>query len=207
MGAGIVIGVVVLLIPEGFVAVVGLGAGALNVDEAAAGVAHRLGVLVLEGNFAGDFFGAGLGGGGPPNPIEAKISSSVAPIKVFFLGLGATLAVFFGPRLVIPMDIPPIVPGSSCCCESGVASRRLPLEGGGAIGEDPSEMDDPPEVGATGFIRLGLLSEIPVLVLLPPLVLLEWKLEALVVLGLRTGGSFLSSSSSEGRLWCMLTSL
>lgn len=69
------------------------------------------------GETAANFFGrAGFGlgfGGGPPKPMVAKRSSSDAPRSFFFLGFATVVVVFFGPRLVIPIFMPPIVPGIS----------------------------------------------------------------------------------------------
>mmetsp|Transcript_19226 Transcript_19226/g.53571 ORF Transcript_19226/g.53571 Transcript_19226/m.53571 type:complete len:228 (+) Transcript_19226:1336-2019(+) len=118
------------------------------------------------------FFGVATAGfgleGGPPNPIEAKISSSEAPIRVFFLGLAATDGFFLGPRLVMPMVIPPIVEGISCAddniCEESMlkvdalaadadGSRVvfLMVELGGVSDEDDAEVVDVPDTGAFGI--------------------------------------------------------
>lgn len=169
--------------------------------------------------------------GGPPNPIEAKTSSSVAPIKVFFLGLAATVGFFFGPRLVMPMVIPPTVAGM-------VVTEVLAVTGGGVIvvmvdaggvNEEEAEMaaigiplDAPPPIPS--LVKLMPVATPLVLHTLLPLVFLDmfsaWKLEGLRGVGfgvfdemttvLRKGAitaASILSESKEGLLWVMFLSL
>lgn len=124
------------------------------------GDANLLGRVFGVGCFG---FGFGLVLGGPPNPIEAKISSSAAPIRFFFFGFcTATEGFFFGPRLVMPIGIvvPPIVPGISFdrCCGCIIVGVLI---GCGWLAKEVAEMDDPDDIA-----RGVLLIPIPLLLLL-----------------------------------------
>mmetsp|Transcript_13882 Transcript_13882/g.29178 ORF Transcript_13882/g.29178 Transcript_13882/m.29178 type:complete len:206 (-) Transcript_13882:595-1212(-) len=173
--------------------------------------------------------------GGPPNPIEAKISSSEAPRSVFFLGFeaDALLGVFFGPRLVIPIVMPPIVPGSPCGSPVAptdsvrvVVAVDAILEGRGVaiafgIGtvfaafwlcKEVAEIDDPVDRGAIGMREIGGF-----VTLLPPTVdgeTVAAPFSAIEVFFVATGRwgdddrVFVSlSSSKEGFLCVILVSL
>ena len=164
--------------------------GGADFGGVACAIAHRLDAAALE---AVVVFAFGLGGGGPPNPIEAKMSPSSAPIRVFFLGLATDVGLaFFGPRLVMPIFIPPIVAGISCegfmaavvVVAAGVGTRGAV---GGVSVEEAETAEPPPDLGATGrpredagppfpLLLIKLIPDAPfppLLLMLLPLTLLE----------------------------------
>jgi len=190
----------------------------------AAGLEANAGVVETAENFFGRVafgLGAGFGfglGGGPPKPMEANKSSSEAPMSFFFLGLALVVVLFFGPRLVMPMVIPPIVPGMSCdrLVDVGIGIAGV---GMGAAGGGVGDKDVVVEVVGIVIVDVvvGLVAEeggsregggLPYALVLPPLVDLDVKL---MDFGGGTGFDFVlttgSASSPEDGRRCKWVSL